>query len=225
MSNKDTADLVTAGRTLNYAAGIYDVVMNVISFGRIKYMRSKAIDLLDFRPDDKILDLGCGTGAMTILIAQRLNGTGCIVGIDAAANMIRVANKNLKRVRLEGKCSFRAALAETLPFENETFDFCFSSMFYHHLPIELKIASIREAHRVLKPGGTFVSIDVDKPGNIFAKAVVAASYLLLVQPAIRENAEGVLPGLIMKAGFEGLELIQRKWNMISVFHAVKPMRI
>ena len=221
-NNRTQRSLKTKGRTLDYAASIYDPIMNIVTLGRAKSARAEAIDVLDFKTTDKILDLGCGTGVMTLQIAKHLKGPGEIIGIDAARNMIKVANRNLKKSSLEETCSFMAALAEDLPFEDESFDYCFSSMFYHHLPLELKKISLKESYRILKPGGVFVVIDIDKPGNIFTKIFTLAGYVLLMQKAIKENVDGILPELIEQAGFTQLKLLKRKWALISAYWSVKP---
>jgi ubiquinone/menaquinone biosynthesis C-methylase UbiE len=212
----------TAGRTLDYAAGIYDTVTTIASLGRSTRLRAEAIESMDFHPDNRILDLGCGTGAMTLQIAARLNRSGHIQGIDAAGKMIAVARKNLARTPWADRCHFQQALAEQLPFENESFDYCFSSMFYHHLPMDLKRQSMAEAYRVLRRGGVFLTIDIDRPGNPLMKCIAMAGYLFLLQPAIKENIDGVLCRLIPEAGFDQMELIRRKWDMISMIRAVKP---
>lgn len=220
--NSAGQQLKTAGRTLNYAAPIYDLVNNIVTLGRVKCARTEVINILDFKATDKILDLGCGTGVMTLQIAEHLTSHGEIIGIDAAVNMIKVANKNLKKAALKNTCCFKATLAEDLPFEDESFDYCFSSMFYHHLPLELKKRSLKESYRVLKPSGVLVVIDIDKPSNVFAKIVALAGYVLLMQKAIKENADGLLPDLISQAGFTQPKLLKRKWSLISAYRSIKP---
>ncbi len=214
--------LQTAGRTLDHAAGVYDAVTNLAYLGRSARIRAEAIGYMDFKANDRILDLGCGTGVMTLQIAEKLNGTGHIEGIDAAGKMIRVAEKRLNKTDLAARCHFQHALAERLPFDDASFDYCFSSMFYHHLPIDLKRESMAEAYRVLRDGGIFVTIDIDRPGNPLTKFITTCGWLFLMQPAIKENMDGVLPELMAEAGFTEIELIKRKWNMVSMFRAVKP---
>ena len=215
--------LNTAGRTLDHAAGIYDVVMEAVMFGRGRRLRAQMIGLMDFKPTDRMLDLGCGTGSLTLQIAEMLRDGGQIIGIDAAVKMIEVANKKCRKRNVEDRCSFQAEIAEKLPFENESFDYCLNSMFYHHLPRELKIASLSENMRVLKPGGSFLTIDIDKPDNFFAWLFVMAGYVCFVQPAIKENIDGLLPSLISEAGFEDLKLVKKRWGMVSVYHCIKPL--
>ena len=214
--------LATAGRTLYHAAGVYDVVMEAVMFGRGRRLRAQMIELMDFNPTDEMLDLGCGTGSLTLQIAEMLRDGGQIIGVDAAIKMIEVANKKCKKKEIEDRCSFRAEIAERLTFADASFDYCINTMFYHHLPAELKVASLEEAFRVLRPGGKFVTIDIDKPDNFFAWLFVMAGYVCLVQPAIKENIDGLLPSLIAQAGFEGLRLIDKRWGMISVYHCIKP---
>lgn len=215
--------LKTAGRTLDYAAGLYDAINETLMLGQGRRLRRQMIGLMNIAPTDQMLDLGCGTGSLTLQIAEQLSGGGHITGIDAVVKMIEAADKKCKKKGLQDRCRFQAELAEQLPFEDGVFDTCLSSMFYHHLPRELKIASLSEACRVLKPGGSFVTIDIDRPDNIFARLFLMAGYVCLFQPAIKENIDGLLPGLIIMAGFRDLKLLQKKWGMISVYHCIKPL--
>ncbi len=214
--------LETAGRTLDYAASIYDQVINLTTFGQAVKIRQKEIQTIPYKPTDQILDIGCGTGSMTLQLAATLAPKGHITGIDAAGAMIDVAQKNLNRQNLDQYCSFVYALAEKLPFPDNSFDCCFSSMFFHHVPQNLKIAALYEAYRVLKPGGIFVVIDIDKAENIFTRMFGFISYCLLVQPALKENFQGIMPGLIKNAGFANLKMTDKKWGLVASYHAIKP---
>lgn len=217
----DKTTLKTRGRTINFGAGIYDAVNSILSFGYESKMRAEAIACLNIQPDMRILDAGCGTGTMTLDIARLLREPGYIVGFDAAQKMIDVARRHLAGSGQEHTCRFQAALAETLPFENETFDLYFSSMFFHHLPMDLKVAAMKEAWRVLRPGGVLVTIVIDRPDNILAKTVVYVSYLLLIQKAIKENMDGVLPGIMADTGFTNITLVRKKLGIIAMYRAVK----
>jgi len=106
------------------------------------------IALLELEKSDQVLDLGCGTGVLTRRIADRLDAPsgGVSVGIDAAAKMIRVVRKK----RASPICRFEVAAAEDLPFENASFDAVVSSLFFHHVPLDLKEKAVAEAWRVLR---------------------------------------------------------------------------
>ncbi|MEN6307636.1 MAG: class I SAM-dependent methyltransferase [Anaerohalosphaeraceae bacterium] len=217
----DKTILKTRGRTINFAAGVYDTVNSILSFGYESKMRAEAIACLDIQPGYRILDAGCGTGRMTLEIAKLLKEPGYIVGIDAAEKMIQVAQSHLAGSGQKMTCRFQAAVAERLPFENESFHLYFSSMFFHHLPMDLKAEAMKEAWRVLRPGGVLVTIDIDRPDNFLAKTVVYAGYLLLIQKAIKENMDGVLPCIMSDAGFIDITQVRKKLGIIAMYRAVK----
>ena len=85
----------TRGRTLDYAAAVYDWLSPLMTFGHEKRLGQTALGLLALKGDEKIIDIGCGTGTLTLEAAQRLSAEngGMIVGIDAAAKMIQLARK------------------------------------------------------------------------------------------------------------------------------------
>jgi SAM-dependent methyltransferase len=217
LSRRAGPALPTKGRTLNFAAPVYDLAQVLTSFGMERGLRRIWADLIGVEPTDRILDLGCGTGALTAELAGRLT-QGTIVGLDAAPAMIAVA----ARKRASGRCCFRTGCVEALPFESGEFDIVVSSMTFHHLPLEVKRQALAESLRVLRPGGRLVVIDLDRPVNWLGRIIGIAGWLLLMQPPIRENIRGVVAELIEEAGFEGLERGHWRWGIISVCTARKP---
>jgi ubiquinone/menaquinone biosynthesis C-methylase UbiE len=115
-----TKSIPTRGRTLDHAAFVYDLLEPVLMLGKQKEYDLQILSLLDLTPADRVLDLGCGTGVLTRMIADQLNGEagGISLGIDAAAKMINVARKK----RETETCGFEVAAAEDLPFDNSSFD-------------------------------------------------------------------------------------------------------
>lgn len=207
----------TRGRTLNYAAPIYDLTLWATSFGIEGRLRRRWAHLVAARPGDMVLDLGCGTGALSAEVA---NGVvpGAVIGLDAAPAMVRAA----RRKHGSDHCRFEVGLVEELPFEAGEFDVVMSSMTFHHLPLDLKERALAEAWRVLKPGGRLVVIDLDRPTNWLGWVIGTASWLLLWQPPIRENIKGIVPGLIRQAGFVNIERGHWSCGIISVCIANKP---
>jgi ubiquinone/menaquinone biosynthesis C-methylase UbiE len=209
----------TRGRTLDHAALIYDLVEPLLMLGKQNQYFQKIISLLDIKPGNKVLDLGCGTGVLTREIGDRLDARrgGVAIGIDAAGKMVAAARKK----RGSDICRFEVAAAEALPYEDRSFDAVVSSLFFHHLPMDLKEKSLSEAWRVLKPGGRIVVADMHTPSSFFGSLVSNLSRYILMQPEIGENINGVLPGLIEGAGFKPPEKAATYFGYIAVFSTHK----
>lgn len=212
----------TKGRTLDHAAHVYDLVEPLILLGKEKTINENLIRLLTLRTTDKILDVGCGTGVLTGMISKNLDAgkAGLVTGIDAAAKMIEGARKK----RESTTCRFEVAAAENLPFEDNTFDSAISTLFFHHVDLNLKQKTLSEIWRVLKPGGRLVISDMHQPTTFMGKLVSHVSRWLLFQPEIGENIRGVLPPLIEMAGFDPPMLHAMYFGYIAVFSSQKPVR-
>jgi demethylmenaquinone methyltransferase/2-methoxy-6-polyprenyl-1,4-benzoquinol methylase/phosphoethanolamine N-methyltransferase len=145
----------TAGRVL-HGARCYDLFGRLISFGRDKAIREKFIELAAPTPDEKVLDVGCGTGTLALALKSSV-GTCEVHGIDASPEMIEVARE--KAAKAGSDTDFQVALIEAIPFPDATFDLVTSSLMLHHLPDDLKRTGLGEIRRVLKPGGRFMAVD------------------------------------------------------------------
>jgi ubiquinone/menaquinone biosynthesis C-methylase UbiE len=205
----------TRGRTLDHAASVYDFFEPILLLGKQAEYDCKIVSLLDIQPSDRVLDLGCGTGVLCRMIADRLDAAagGMAVGIDAAGEMIRVARKK----RENAACRFEAMAAEELSFQDASFDAVVSSLFFHHVQLDLKARALSEAHRVLKPGGKLVIADMHIPTTWMGWLVSHVSRWFFMQPQIGENIRGVLPTLIKEAGFRPPEIVAQYFGYISVF--------
>ncbi|MGD8524161.1 MAG: methyltransferase domain-containing protein, partial [Desulfobacterales bacterium] len=157
----DTRSVPTRGRTLDYAAVVYDFFEPILLLGKQAGYDRKIVSLLELHQADRILDLWCGTGVLTRMIADQLDveAGGVSVGIDAAARMIHVARKK----RGNEICRFDVAAAEDLPYDDGAFDAVVSSLFFHHVDLDLKAKALSEAWRVLRPQGKLVIADMHIP--------------------------------------------------------------
>lgn len=209
----------TRGRTLDYAASVYDLLEPLCLMTKQAEYDLTILDTLDPQPAERILDLGCGTGVLCQLIGQRLRADlgGMVTGIDAAGKMIEIARKK----RGGPTCSFEAMAAEDLHFESESFDGVVSSLFYHHVPLDLKKRSFAEAYRVLRPGGKLVVADMHRPTTLMGALVSHVSRWFFLQPQIGENIRGVLPDLITEAGFQPPRSVAHYFGYITVFATQK----
>ncbi len=190
----------TRGRTLDYGAPVYDTLEPLLMLGTLSTNNRRIIELLSLQQQHCVLDLGCGTGTLTHAIGEQLNASagGMALGIDAAAAMIRIATGK----RTSSTCRFEVAAAESLPYADASFDSVVSSLFFHHIDLDLKNRALREAFRVLRPGGLLVVADMHTPTTFMGALISHAARWFLLQPEIGENIAGVLPKLMIQAGFE-----------------------
>lgn len=206
----------TRGRTLDYAAGVYDLLSPPMTFWQEKRLGRFAAGLLNLKGNEKLIDLGCGTGSLTIEIGQKLCAEkgGWIVGIDAAAKMIQLARRKSAHLK---QVQFDIAAAEQLSYPSDTFDAAISTFFFHHVDYELKTAALNEMWRLLKHGGKAVIVDVDMPTSLFGKICAWSGYILFRQDQIRENIEGKLRQAMTASPFRHFQLVSSHQGYISIF--------
>jgi SAM-dependent methyltransferase len=112
----------------------------------------QAIDRLNLPRDARILDVGCGSGWATRLMAEKAS-VGSVIGIDIADEMVQLAAESSSSFE---NVEFKVATAEALPFADNEFTHAFSmeSLYYY----TNLVAALREIHRVLSDGGVFVTV-------------------------------------------------------------------
>lgn len=137
----------------------YDAMNRFLFLGRERQFRESTVDLAAITRGHTVLDVGCGTGNLTMAAKIRAGTDGEVYGIDAAPEMIQKAERKAAKKHLNIR--YRVGLIEDIPFPDNKFDVVVSSLMLHHLPRDLKRQGIAEVSRVLKPGGRFVAVDVD----------------------------------------------------------------
>ncbi len=152
----------TPGIVLNWGWR-YDLmvsVFDVLSLGKLRAARRRALDLAELDSGAAVLDVGCGTGTLALEAAERVGKTGRVVGVDASPQQIARARSKAARRRLP--VELRVGLIEGLPLPDASFDAALSTLMMHHLPDDLKTRGLSEILRVLKPGGRLVVVDVEQ---------------------------------------------------------------
>ena len=182
----------TEGRTIRWA-GRYDLLVFMFTLGQAGRLRSRTADLAQLTPGEAVLDVGCGTGDLTLEVYRRVGTSGLVAGIDAAPEMVARARKKAGRRHM--MIDFRVEPVEKLSFADQTFDVVVSSLVFHHLPDKLKRQGLAEIQHVLKPGGRLLLVDLLGPTHAF-----------LLHSSLQTTLPELLP-LLDEAGF-----LQAEWK-------------
>jgi ubiquinone/menaquinone biosynthesis C-methylase UbiE len=110
-------------------APYYDLIMALMTLGREKKLRQMTIDLAQLKPGDRVLEIGSGTGTLTLAAKGRVGSAGEAVGIDIAPEMVAVASR--KAIRKGVDVSFKVGSIAGIPFPEDRFD---AVMCLHDIP-------------------------------------------------------------------------------------------
>jgi ubiquinone/menaquinone biosynthesis C-methylase UbiE len=157
INNKDD---ITKGWFKDWAND-YDMTLGKIE--RHHKMLELAVDSSEVKQNDMILDIGCGTGLLSLKFLKKVE---CyITGIDSSPEMLEIFRAKIDRLGLEKKIICKPGDAASPDFKSNTFDIVASTVTMHH--VTDKLSSARKIHDILKPGGRFVigDIDMDTTGD------------------------------------------------------------
>lgn len=204
----------TQGRLIRWASS-YDLSVNLISLGQAGRLRKMTVDLALIKPGDSVLDVGCGTGDVTIPAKIRAGQAGKVYGIDPAPEMIAVARSKAERKGLD--IDFRVGVIEALPFPDNSLDVVTSSLMMHHLPDDLKVRGLAEIYRVLKPGGRVLIFDFMRPTQSFLNHILIH---LTMHGGLSSGIED-LTKLMKAAGFSQAAQLKEKFFLFGFVRGVK----
>jgi ubiquinone/menaquinone biosynthesis C-methylase UbiE len=174
------------------------------------------LEALDARPGDRVLDLASGTGEPALTLARRQPHVH-ITGIDAAAGMVRAAQKKVAVERLSN-ISFTAMPAEQIAYGDNAFDkvLCRFGVMLFQDPLQ----GCREMHRVLKPGGRFALAVWSTPETMTTMNWAMQAFKDRVpeehQPPLAKVTSlghpGILDELFTRAGFTEFQITPRRFD-------------
>jgi arsenite methyltransferase len=157
--------------------------------------------LAQLNPGETVLDLGCGGGIDVLLSARRVGPTGKAYGLDMTDEMLALANENKRRAGVENVAFLKGEI-ERIPLPDNSVDVIISNCVINLSADKDKV--LREAFRVLKPGGRFAVSDVVTRGEILPeirRSVLA--WVGCIAGALEENAYRTK---LTAAGFEQIEI-------------------
>lgn len=157
--------------------------------------RMPLVRALAVQPGERVLDVGCGTGTLSLLIAEQ-TPAGLVSGIDIDPAILLAAQR---KVIGGAAVALVRGSAAVLPYVDESFDCVASSLMFHHLPAPLKRAMLAEVRRVLRPGGRLHVLDFGPVGQGAVAATVARVFGGFEE--VGDNLAGRVPVFLAEAGF------------------------
>lgn len=172
---------------------LYDVLSrNVMQEGRFK---QELIHQAQILPGHQVLDLGCGTATLTVMLKQAHPGA-MVTGLDGDPAVLRIGQAKAERTGVT--LSLDQGMAYDLPYADDSFDRVVSSLVFHHLSTQNKQRTIKETYRVIRSGGSFWIVDFGPPQGIWARLI---SFFMARLEEVSENHKGSLFTLMRQAGF------------------------
>ncbi|ADL12082.1 ubiquinone/menaquinone biosynthesis methyltransferase [Acetohalobium arabaticum] len=159
----------------------YDLMNKLMSFGLDNRWRRLVAKQAALKPGDKVLDVGGGTGRLSLELAKLLNDNGSVVCMDFSENMLQKAEKDLKDHRCYDRLEFKVDNAMDISFAANTFDAVTSAWVLRNVDDISQV--LAEMKRVVKPGGRVVSLDLAKPKSELYNSLYSF-YLAKIIPVI-----------------------------------------
>ena len=195
---------------------LYDLAIR-LTMPESRFKR-RLIEQADIREDHQVLDLGCGTGTLTILI-KKTHPNAKVVGLDGDPKILNLARA--KAARAEVELIFNNGMAFELPYPDDSFDRVLSSLVFHHLTRNDKARTLQEVFRVLQPGGELHIADWGKPQNLLMRVASLPLRMFDGLETTRDNVKGLLPEMFRNTGFEGVQECARFMTLFGTLSLYK----
>ena len=202
-----------------WLTSLYDPVMRWTM--REQTFKRALLTQAGIAPGHRVLDLGCGTATLTVLIKLHAPGAQ-LIGVDADPKALRLASAKIPRMGLDVRRD--QARTSALPCADATFDRVVSSLVFHHLTPEEKRATAGEILRVLRPGGELHVADWGMPPNALLRAAFLVVQLLDGFATTAENARGLLPEVCGGAGFTDVAVTRQFTTAFGSLSLVRARR-
>lgn len=224
-------------KVFHQVADNYDVMNDLMSLGLHRVWKRYTVDLAAVRPGQYILDLAAGTGDLTRRLAKLVGATGQIVMADINAAMLARGRDRLIDAGILANIHYLQADAESLPFQDNTFD-CITIAFGLR-NVARKGQALSAMYRVLKPGGKVLILEFSKftweklaplydlysfkvlpaLGRLIAKD--AESYRYLAESIRMHPDQTSLLELMTTAGFENCDFQNLSGGIVALHRGYK----
>jgi SAM-dependent methyltransferase len=186
---------------------LYDPLLRLL--GRDALLRRTLIADAEIEPGQRLLDIGCGTGILSVLLKQ-VEPEADVHGLDPDPKALARARARAEHAGVT--VEFDRGFADQLPYSDTSFDRVFSSLMFHHLMPDQKHAALRCVHRVLRPGGSLHLLDFGEADSGLHGLI---AHLFHRGEEIESHLEGRIPGLMRESGFADVVEVSRHGTMFG----------
>lgn len=190
--------------SFHWLTPLYDLVLKWVM--REATFKRKLVQQANIMPGMKALDLGCGTGTLTLMLKQAYPSAN-VTGMDGDPKVLEIAREKSSSVEIQWDQGFASALR----YPDSAFDRVITSLVIHHLVTEDKRRAFQEIYRVLKPHGELYVLDFGAPHSVLGRLITA--YMHGLEEAA-DNFDGLIPHFITEAGFRSLKEAE---NFVTIF--------
>lgn len=187
----------------SWLTSVYDPVVQLTT--RDSFVKKCLIAQSELDDGMRVLDLGSGTGTLSIMIKQHVSSVD-VIGLDGDPGVIEIAGSKARRANV--RVSFDQGLATNLPYGDASFDRVVSTLFFHHLTRDEKSLALGEVHRILKPGGRLHIADWGRPTGVMMRLLFYPIQWLDGFVTTRDNVDGLLPEMIEAVGFKKVQILK-----------------
>ncbi|MBM4267232.1 MAG: class I SAM-dependent methyltransferase [Deltaproteobacteria bacterium] len=165
-------------------------------------VKQRLVDQSRIAPGMSVLDLGCGTGTLTLLV-KRSHPTARVVGLDVDPQILEIARGKIAAAGVD--IELRRGTVEEADFVPASFDRVVTSLVLHHMTSEEKLAALRAVREVLYPDGELHVADFGPPANPLMWLVSLPVRFFDGSDRVGGNLSGQLPAIMREAGFAEVE--------------------
>ena len=195
----------------------YDSSINLLSLGHNRRVQREIVENY-INKGDAVLEIGCGTGTLAISCAEK---GASVLGFDISPQMLAIARSKVRECNLADKVRLQemGAMEMDKAFGDGTFDTIVSALVFSELYPDERKYVLKQAHRILRPGGLIIIADEVRPGSLWKRIIHALVRIPLaaITYIIAQTSTKALEDIMSAMTNTGFAIIQEKRSLLDSF--------